>query len=64
MSSQLVLGALLQVWNLQKLGIPAVAITSLTPKDQAQELQRDLGSDPSLKLLYGKVSADLSPNQA
>ena len=41
------------MWNLQKLGIPAVAITSLTPKEEAQELQRNLGSDPAVKLLYG-----------
>ena len=42
-----------QVWNLQKLGIAATAITSLTPKEETQELQRSLGSDPDLKVLYG-----------
>ena len=42
-----------QVLALEALGIPALALTSLTPKEEVAGLYQRIEKDESLRLLYG-----------
>ena len=42
-----------QVAALEALGIPALALTSLTPKEEVATVYERLDSDTSLRLVYG-----------
>ncbi len=47
------LSQLMQVDRLQSAGVAALAVTSLTPKEEVNDLYKQIESDKSLKLLYG-----------
>ena len=46
----------MQVWNLQKLGIPAKALSSQSSKEEVQEIQNSMASSSDLRLLYGEAT--------
>ena len=46
----------MQVDRLQSLGVAAMAVTSLTPKEEVNSLYKQIETDKHLKLLYGESS--------
>ena len=48
--------------GLRELGIPAIAITSLTPKEDISEAMKELdNSSSSLRLVYGQLHLSQGP---
>lgn len=60
------MGLLSQCLNLEQLGIPAISLTSLTPKDDVGEIYKRIESDPNLRLVYGTAASfsDMKLNPA
>ncbi len=46
---------IIQVLGLASLGIKAVAVTSMTPKDEVTPLYNDIETDTSVRLVYGEA---------
>ncbi len=46
---------IIQVLGLSSLGIKAVAVTSMTPKDEVTPLYNDIETDPNVRLVYGET---------
>lgn len=46
---------IIQVLGLSSLGIKAVAVTSMTPKDEVTPLYNDIETDINVRLVYGEA---------